>query len=76
MVAPSWDESLGRVIACLDTTLRWIGAAPTYLLTDNAKTVTVRHVAGVAVGRPGPPCGSAGVGVWGSGSGRAGAPSP
>ncbi|MGC4953832.1 IS21 family transposase [Actinomadura citrea] len=52
VVIPSWDETLGSLIACLDTALRRIGAAPTYVLTDNAKTVTVRHVAGVAVRHP------------------------
>lgn len=50
VVVPAWDETSGSLITCLDTTLRRIGAAPTYLLTDNAKTVTVRHIAGV----PGP----------------------
>ena len=33
----------------LDRTLRMMGGAPTYLLTDNEKTVTTRHVAGLAV---------------------------
>ena len=48
VVIPTWDQTLGTLIACLDTTLRRIGGAPTYVLTDNAKTVTVEHVAGVA----------------------------
>lgn len=52
VVLPTWDESLGSLAACLDTTLRRIGAAPAYLLTDNAKTVTVKHIAGVAVRHP------------------------
>ena len=43
---------MGTLIACLDATLRRIGGAPTYLLTDNAKTVTVEHVAGIAVRHP------------------------
>lgn len=36
---PSWDRTLGTLVACLDATLRTIGGAPTYLLTDNEKTV-------------------------------------
>jgi hypothetical protein len=32
--------------------LRAVGGAPTYLLTDNAKTVTVEHVAGIPVRHP------------------------
>lgn len=33
----------------MDRTFRAVGGAPTYLLTDNEKTVTTRHVAGLAV---------------------------
>lgn len=33
------------VVSCLDMTLRIVGGAPTYLLTDNEKTVTIEHVA-------------------------------
>jgi hypothetical protein len=40
------------VFAALDVTLRTIGGVPTYLLTDNEKTVTVEHVAGIAVRNP------------------------
>jgi len=32
--------------------MRRIGGAPTYVLTDNEKTVTVEHVAGIAVRNP------------------------
>lgn len=39
VVIPSWDRTLGTLVACLDATLRTIGGAPTYLLTDNEKTV-------------------------------------
>ena len=46
---PTWDRTLGTLVACVDATLRQIGGAPTYLLTDNETTVTVEHVAGVAV---------------------------
>jgi len=46
------DKTLASVMAALDVTLRRIGGAPTYLLTDNEKTVTVEHVAGIAVRNP------------------------
>src|SRR5215469_6804992 len=52
VVIPTWDQTLGTLIGCLDATLRRVGGAPTYLLSDNAKTVTVEHVAGVAVRHP------------------------
>ena len=52
VVIPTWDRTLGTLVACLDTTLRTVGGAPTYLLTDNEKTVTIEHVAGVAVRHP------------------------
>jgi len=52
VIIPTWDRTLGSLVACLDATLRTIGGAPTYLLTDNEKTVTVEHVAGVAVRHP------------------------
>jgi hypothetical protein len=37
------------VFAALDVTLRRLGGAPTYVLTDNEKTVTTGHIAGMAV---------------------------
>ncbi len=46
------DKTLPSVFAALDQTLRRIGGAPTYVLTDNEKTVTVEHVAGIAVRNP------------------------
>jgi transposase len=52
VVIPVWDQTMGTLIACLDATLRRVGGVPTYLLGDNAKTVTVEHVAGVAVRHP------------------------
>jgi transposase len=52
VVIPTWDRTLPTLIACLDTTLRRIGGAPTYLLTDNEKTVTIDRVAGIAVRHP------------------------
>lgn len=52
VVIPTWDRKLGTLMMCLDTTLRRVGGAPTYALTDNEKTVTVEHVAGVPVRHP------------------------
>jgi Mu transposase-like protein len=52
VVLPAWDQGLGSLTACLDRALRIIGGAPAYLLTDNAKTVTVEHVAGIPVRHP------------------------
>jgi hypothetical protein len=46
------DKTMPSVFAALDVTLRKVGGAPTYLLTDNEKTVTVEHVAGIAVRNP------------------------
>lgn len=52
VVLPVWDRTLPTLIACLDATLRRIGGVPVYALTDNEKTVTVDHVAGVPVRHP------------------------
>lgn len=49
VVIPIRDQSQPNVFAALDRTFRIIGGAPTYVLTDNAKTVTVEHIAGVPV---------------------------
>ncbi len=46
------DRTAPSVFAALDVTLRRLGGAPTYVLTDNEKTVTVEHVAGLAVRNP------------------------
>ncbi len=46
------DKTMPRVLAALDVTLRRLGGAPTYVLTDNEKTVTVEHVAGMPVRNP------------------------
>ena len=43
------DKTLPTVIGALDTTFRLIGGVPTYALTDNERTVTDRHIAGIAV---------------------------
>ncbi|MEO3798345.1 IS21 family transposase [Nonomuraea sp. B10E15] len=52
VVLPAWDQTLGSLTACLDATLRIIGGAPTYLLTDNPRTVTVEHIAKIPVRHP------------------------
>jgi transposase len=52
VVIAVWDRTLPTIVACLDTTLRRIGGVPTYALTDNERTVSVDHVAGVAVRHP------------------------
>jgi transposase len=49
VVYPVWDRSMPTVIGCLDAALRKFGGVPTYALTDNEKTVTVAHVAGLPV---------------------------
>jgi transposase len=43
------DRTAPTVFAALDRTFRMIEGAPTYVLTDNEKTVTVSHIAGVPV---------------------------
>ena len=52
VVIPVWDKTLGTVLTCLDATLRRVGGAPTYVLTDNERTVTIDRVAGVAIRHP------------------------
>jgi hypothetical protein len=52
VVLPTWDRKLGTLLACLDATLRRLGGVPTYLLTDNERTVTTDRVAGVPVRHP------------------------
>lgn len=52
VVIPTWDRTLPTLVGCLDRAMRVFGGAPTYWLTDNEKTVTVDHVAGVPVRNP------------------------
>ena len=52
VMLPTWDRRLGTLLTCLDTTLRRLGGVPTHGLTDNEKTVTLDHVAGVPVRHP------------------------
>jgi hypothetical protein len=49
VVLPLLDKSQPSVWAAVDVALRRAGGVPTYLLTDNEKTVTVEHVAGIPV---------------------------
>jgi len=49
VIIPLGDRTLPSVIAALDQTFRIIGGVPTYLLTDNEKTVTDYHLCGIAV---------------------------
>jgi transposase len=46
------DRTLPSVILGLDRVLRAIGGAPTYVLTDNERTVSIDHVCGIAVRNP------------------------
>ena len=50
VVIPVRDQQLGTLTWCIDQALRAVGGAPTYLLTDNARTVTIDHVAGSRCG--------------------------
>jgi hypothetical protein len=52
VVIPTYDKTLPSALFCIDTMLRRFGAAPTYLLTDNERTVTIDRVAGLAVRHP------------------------
>ena len=52
VVIPVWDRTLPTVLSCLDETFRRMEGIATYTLTDNEKTVTAEHVAGVPVRHP------------------------
>lgn len=52
VVLPTWDRRLPSLVALLDATFRTLEGVPTYGLTDNEKTVTIAHVARVAVRNP------------------------
>ena len=52
VVLPIRDKTLPTVIACLDATLRRFGGVPTYGLSDNEKTLTLDHIARIAVRHP------------------------
>jgi hypothetical protein len=52
VVVPLLDKTWPSVAGAIDVALRRAGGVPTYLLTDNEKTVTVEHVAGLPVRNP------------------------
>lgn len=52
VVVPILDKTIATVLCCLDVTFRRLGGAPTNVLTDNEKTVTIDRVAGIAVLNP------------------------
>ena len=52
VVIPCWDRTMPTLISCVDRSMRAFGGAPTYWLTDNERTVTIDHVAGVPVRHP------------------------
>jgi len=49
VIIGTWDRTLPTLIGCLDRAMRAFGGCPTYWLTDNERTVTIDHVAGVPV---------------------------
>ena len=49
VVIPAWDRGMGTLVLCLDQLFRALGGCPTYVLTDNEKTVTDSFVAGIPV---------------------------
>lgn len=49
IVIPLRDRTIPSVFAALDASFRLLGGIPTYVLTDNEKSVTIDHVAGLPV---------------------------
>jgi transposase len=49
VVILTFDKTTATLHACLDRAMRAFQGVPTYWLTDNEKTVSVDHVAGIAV---------------------------
>jgi hypothetical protein len=52
VVLPMRDKTLPTAIACIDSTLRRFGGVPTYALSDNENTLTLDHIARIAVRHP------------------------
>jgi transposase len=52
VVFPIRDKTMPSVFAALDVAFRRLGGVPTYVLTDNEKTVTSEHIAGIPVRNP------------------------
>jgi hypothetical protein len=49
VVIPTWDRTMASLVLCLDQVFRRLGGCPTYLLTDNERSVTDSFVAGIPV---------------------------
>ncbi len=49
VVIATWDRTFSTLVLCLDQVFRRLGGVPTYLLTDNEKSVTDSFVAGIPV---------------------------
>jgi transposase len=49
VIIPLHDRTWPSVVSAIDQTFRLIGGAPTYVLTDNERTVTDSHIAGIPV---------------------------
>lgn len=49
VVTPLRDRSMPQVLSALDHLFRVIGGVPTYVLSDNERTLTTGHVAGLPV---------------------------
>lgn len=52
VVIPVWDQMLTTLIACLDATVRRFDGVRTYAWTDNPRSASIDHVAGMAVLHP------------------------
>ena len=52
VIIPLRDKTLPSVIGALDACFRHLEGVPTYCLTDNERTVTDAHIAGIAVRNP------------------------
>ena len=52
IVIPLRDKTMPNVFAALDRSFRLINGVPTYVLTDNERTITIDHVAGIPVRNP------------------------
>ncbi len=52
VIIPTWDRTVATTLGCLDVALRQIGGVPTYVLTDNERSITTDRIAGVPVRHP------------------------
>jgi hypothetical protein len=51
-VIPTWDRTRATLRSAMDTTLRGLGGAPTYLVTDDSRMLTLDRGTGVPVRHP------------------------